>query len=53
MLDRLDDALEPAVRILAGKMAWDEMKQKDERELERLVTHMRQHLDKEPAAKAA
>jgi len=27
MLDRLDDALEPLVRILAGKALWDEMKE--------------------------
>lgn len=27
MLNRLDDALEPVVRMLAGKSAWDEMKE--------------------------
>jgi len=27
MLDRLDDALEPVARMLAGKTAWDEMKE--------------------------
>lgn len=27
LLDRLDDALEPAVRTLAGKLQWDEMKE--------------------------
>jgi papain like protease len=27
MLDRLDDALEPLVRMLAGKALWDEMKE--------------------------
>ena len=27
MLDRLDDALEPLVRMLAGKVLWDEMKE--------------------------
>ena len=27
MLDRLDDALEPVARVIAGKAAWDEMKQ--------------------------
>ena len=27
MLDRLDDALEPVTRMLAGKTAWDEMKE--------------------------
>ncbi|HJS17483.1 MAG TPA: C1 family peptidase [Anaerolineales bacterium] len=27
MLDRLDDALEPVTRMLAGKSAWDEMKE--------------------------
>jgi hypothetical protein len=27
MLDRLDDALEPVARVLAGKLTWDEMKE--------------------------
>lgn len=27
MLDRLDDALEPVARVIAGKSAWDEMKE--------------------------
>jgi len=27
MLDRLDDALEPVARVLAGKATWDEMKE--------------------------
>ena len=32
---------------------WNEMKQTDERQLERVVSHMRQHLNQESDAKAA
>ena len=32
---------------------WTELKQADERQLERLVSHMRQHLERESSAKAA
>lgn len=32
---------------------WTELKQADERQLERLVSHMRQHLERESPAKAA
>jgi hypothetical protein len=35
------------------QQVWNELKQAEERQLERLVSHLRQHLDRESAAKAA
>ena len=32
---------------------WNDMKQADERQLETVVPHLREHLDRESAAKAA
>jgi hypothetical protein len=32
---------------------WNEMKQADEKQLEKIVSHLRQHMEKEGAARAA
>ena len=54
--DRLDDALEPLVRTLTGKLQWDEMKEngvlatKNERGAGRIVLkHLTQLLDYDPS----
>jgi hypothetical protein len=59
MLDRLDDALEPLVRVLSGKAAWDEMKenaiaatQNSKGGARSVVAHLKRLLDKLPSQQA-
>jgi len=54
MLDRLDDALEPIVRALTGKLVWDEMKENAEAASERaggarrVLSHLAQLQKQDP-----